>query len=366
MDNNNSNNKKIEEFRESINEIDDNIINLLNKRGEIVQKVGNLKTSLDLNVFQPARENEIIERIKTKSSILKPMSVEAIWREILSASKLIQGFQNKIGFLGPVGTFTHQAALKYFPKAGTEFISFKTTLDIFENIEKEVIDFGVVPIENSLQGTVRETLDLLIEKNLFIIGEQEIRIVQNLISIKDSDIAKIHHIISHPQAFAQAKKWLKTHLPNAKLIDANSTSEAVLKIRDLKDESYAAIGTEFSSNLEGLKILRPRIEDSSLNFTRFLIISKKENNQKEGKVKTTLVFVTKHVPGALYGVLKIFADSNINLLKIESRPRRMGHWEYIFLMDFEGDKKEKNVLNVLDKVNEKVIWYKILGSYPMR
>ena len=365
MDNNNSNNKKLEDFREIINKIDDSIINLLNERGEIVQKVGNLKRILDLNVSQPTREKEIIERIKTKSTILKPMSIEAIWREILSASKLIQGFINKIGFLGPVGTFTHQAALGYFPKAGTEFISFKTTLDIFESIEKEVIDFGVVPIENSLQGTVRETLDLLIEKNLFIYGEHEIRIVQNLISINDSDISKIHNIISHPQAFAQARKWLNTYLPNARLIDANSTSEAVLKIRDLNDESYAAIGTEFSSKLKGLKILRPRIEDSSLNYTKFLIISKTENNQKEGKVKTTIVFVTKHVPGALYGVLKIFAESNINLLKIESRPRRIGSWEYIFLMDFEGDKIDQNVLNVLDKMNANVIWYKILGSYSM-
>ena len=365
MDNNNPDNKKIEELREAINEIDDKIINLLNERGEIVQKIGNLKTILDLNVFQPIREKEIIERIKTKSTLLKPMSIEAIWREILSASKLIQGFINKIGFLGPVSTFTHQAALEYFPKAGTEFISFNTTLDIFENIEKEIIDFGVVPIENSLQGTVRETLDLLIEKNLFIYGEQEIRIVQNLISINDSDLSKIHNIISHPQAFAQARKWLKTYLPNARLIDANSTSEAVLKIRDLNDESYAAIGTEFSSKLNGLKILRSRIEDSSLNYTRFLIISKEENSQKEGKVKTTIVFVTKHVPGALYGVLKVFAESNINLLKIESRPRRMGRWEYIFLMDFEGDKMDQNVLNVLDKMNENVIWYKILGSYPL-
>ena len=366
MDNNNSDNKKIEEFRETINEIDDKIINLLNERGEIVQKIGNLKTVLDLNVFQPIREKEIIERIKTKSTILKPMSIEAIWREILSASKLIQGFINKVGFLGPEGTFTHQAALGYFPKAGTKFISLKTTSDIFENIEKDVIDFGVVPIENSLQGTVRETLDFLIEKNLFINGEQEIRIVQNLISINNSEISKIRNVISHPQAFAQTKKWLKNNLPNAKLIDSNSTSEAVLKIRDLKDESYAAIGTEISSKLKGLKILSPRIEDSSLNYTRFLIISKKENEQREGRVKTTIVFVTKHVPGALYGVLKIFADSNINLFKIESRPRRMGHWEYIFLMDFEGDKTDQNVLNILEKMNENVIWYKILGSYPLK
>lgn len=365
MGNNNSENKKIDDLRDFINEIDDKIINLLNERGEIVQKVGNLKNVLELNVFQPTREREIIERVKTKSTILKPMSIEAIWREILSASKLIQGFIDKVGYLGPKGTFTHQAALEYFPKAGTEFITFNNTLEIFENISKELIDFGVIPIENSLQGTVRETLDLLIEKDLFIYGETDLRIIQNLISLKNSDLSKIQNIVSHPQAFAQTKKWLKTNLSKANLIDVNTTAEGVRRVSEINSETYAAIGTEFSSKLYGLKILNSRIEDDSSNYTRFLIISKKENEHKEGKIKTSIVFATKHIPGALYRVLKIFADININLLKIESRPRRKGLWEYIFLMDFEADKEDPKVKKAFEKMNEIVIWYKILGSYPI-
>jgi prephenate dehydratase len=184
-------------------------------------------------------------------------------------------------------------------------------------------------------------------------------------ALKTSDLSKIKIIISHPQALAQTRKWINKNLPNAALMNANSTAEAALRVSQQKDDSYAAVGTKFSSKVYDLKILGSNIEDSTQNFTRFLIISKKENNQKEDKVKTSIVFVTKHTPGALYNALKIYADSNINLLKIESRPRRRGRWEYIFLMDFEGDKVDPKIISVLESMNENVIWHKILGSYPM-
>lgn len=365
MNDQNNLKKVLRELREEIDKIDDTIVDLLNKRGEIVINIGNLKEKLDMKVFQPHREKEIIKRLKDKSGIFKNSSIEAIWKEIMSASKLIQGLTNKVGYLGPKGTFTHQAALEFFPKAGSEFIPSSSSLEIFENVEKDLIDFGVIPIENTLQGTVRETLDLLIEKNLIIYGETELRIIQNLITMKSSDSSKIQTIISHPQAFAQTRIWVKTNLPRANLISVNSTAEAVRKVQELNDESYAAIGTEFSSQIYNLKVLSTNIEDNPLNFTRFLIISKRENDHKEGKIKTSVVFVTKHTPGALYSVLEIFANANINLLKIESRPRRRGRWEYIFLMDFEGNKDEEKIIKIFEKMNENVIWFKILGSYPM-
>jgi len=357
--------KELNKLREDINKIDDDLVDLLNERGNNVIKIGNLKKKLDLQVFQPQREKEIIERLKNKSNIFKNTSIEAIWEEIMSASKLIQGLKNRVGYLGPNGTFTHQAALGYFPKAGSEFITSNSSLEIFEKVEKDLIDFGVIPIENSLQGTVRETLDLLIEKNVIIYGEIELRIIQNLISLEGSELSKIKNIISHPQAFAQSRAWIKANLPNATLISVNSTAEAARKVKELEDESYAAIGTEFSSQIYNLKVLNSNIEDSSLNVTRFLIISKKENEQKEGKIKTSVVFFNKHTPGSLYRALKIYADANINLLKIESRPRRKGRWEYIFLMDFEGNKEDPKIKKVLGMMSEHVIWHKILGSYPL-
>jgi len=359
------NTKQLKEYRKLIDQIDSEIIELLNKRGITVSKIGEIKKLLNLEVFQPEREREILERTKSQSKILKPESVKAIWKEILSASRSIQGVIPKVGYLGPKGTFTHQAALEFFPKAGTEFLPYNSISEIFINIEKENIEFGVIPIENSLQGTVRETLDLLIDKDIFIYGEIELRIIQNLISLEVSNLSRIRTILSHPQAFAQTRNWIKANMPTADIIDVNSTAEAARRVKELNSESYAAIGTEFASDVYGLKILHSKIEDNLLNSTRFLIISKKENIEKEGKIKTSILFVTRHIPGALYRVLKLYADAEINLLKIESRPRRRGRWEYIFIMDFEGDKDNPKVKKVLENVNEIVIWHKILGSYPM-
>ncbi len=359
------NTKQLKEYRKIIDQIDSEIIELLNKRGITVSKIGEIKKLLNLEVFQPEREREILERIKSQSKILKPESVKAIWKEILSASRSIQGVIPKVGYLGPKGTFTHQAALEFFPKAGTEFLPYNSISEIFINIEKENIEFGVIPIENSLQGTVRETLDLLIDKDIFIYGEIELRIIQNLISLEISNLSRIRTILSHPQAFAQTRNWIKANMPTADIIDVNSTAEAARRVKELNSESYAAIGTEFASDVYGLKILHSKIEDNLLNSTRFLIISKKENIEKEGKIKTSILFVTRHIPGALYRVLKLYADANINLLKIESRPRRRGRWEYIFIMDFEGNKDNPKVKKVLENMNTIVIWHKILGSYPM-
>ncbi|MFX0057854.1 MAG: prephenate dehydratase [Candidatus Hodarchaeota archaeon] len=364
--NNESNRKKLEDLRKDIDKIDDKIIDLLNKRGNIVIQIGNIKKSLNLDIVQPTREKEIFERIRKKSIVFEKSSIEAIWKEITSASRVIQGITSKIGYLGPLGTFTHHAALEFFPKAGSQFIAYNNSLEIFDSIEKDVLEFGIVPIENSLQGTVRETLDLLIEKELVIYGEIELRIIQNIISLKDAELSDIKNIFSHPQAFAQTRNWLKSNLPNVNLIDVSSTAEAVRRIRKLNDKTYAAIGTDFASQIYDLKILSSKIEDEPSNYTRFLVISKKKNPLKTDKMKTSVVFVTKHVPGALYWVLKIFSDAQINLLKIESRPRRKGRWEYIFLMDFEGDIDEARAKEALETMKSNVIWHKILGSYPMK
>jgi chorismate mutase/prephenate dehydratase len=356
---------ELEDLREQINKIDLEIVRLLNKRGKVVKDIGEIKKKLDLDTYQPKREEEVIQKVIKNSEILPAESIKAIWREIISASKRIQGSIDKIGYLGPEGTFTHQAALEFFPQSGSKFGPCKNIIEIFESIEKNILDYGVIPIENSLQGTVRETLDLLIEKNLIIFGEIELRIKQNLIGIKNADLSKIQKIYSHPQAFAQTRSWLKANLPNCKLINVNSTAEAVKTIRNENNPKIGAIGTGFAAEVHGLKILSSNIEDNPSNFTRFLIISNEENNVREGKIKTSIVYVTKHIPGALYSVLELFAKANINLLKIESRPRRKGRWEYIFLMDFEGDKDDPKIQSVIKKMEKSVIWYKILGSYPM-
>ncbi len=355
----------LDKLREEINEIDNELVKLLNNRADIVLKIGEIKNKLNLDTYQPEREIKVINNVKKLSKVIKPASIEAIWKEIIGACKLIQGSIIKIGYLGPKGTFTHQAALEFFPKTSSDLIAYKSISTIFEDIEKGILEFAVVPIENSLQGTVRETLDQLIEKEISIFGETELRISQNLIADKNSDLTKIKKIYSHPQAFAQTRSWIKNNLPLAKTVNTESTAEAIHKIKKLGDTSNAAIGTEFAASVYGLKILSSKIEDSPSNFTRFIIISKKENRIKDGKIKTSILYVTKHKPGALYSVLKLFAEANINLMKIESRPRRRGRWEYIFLMDFEGHKNDIEIKKVIEKIEENVIWYKVLGSYPM-
>lgn len=366
MSNNEELKKEMARFRERIDEIDDKIVDLLNNRGNFAIKLGEIKKKLNLERFQPQRELEVIERIKNKSLVFKKSSMEVIWNEIISASKAIQGKFVKVGYLGPMGTFTHQAALELFPKAGSEFIPYRSSIDIFNDIEKNVIEFGVFPIENSLQGTVLETVDILIEKEILIYSEIELRIIQNLIGLKETEISGIRHIYSHPQAFAQTRSWIRKFLPNVNLIDVSSTAEAVRRVRKLCDASYAAIGTEFASDVYDLEILKSKIEDEPINYTRFLVLSKKENPLKIEKMKTSVVFATKHVPGALFNVLKIFSDANLNLTKIESRPSRKRRWEYIFLMDFEGDKDEPKVNETFELMKSNVLWYKILGTYPMK
>ena len=352
----------LKKLRALIDELDEKIVELLEKRAEISKLIGEKKEKLGINIYQPEREKIVIKNVQEKSLLLRT-NIITIWKEIISACKEVQGQTIKVSYLGPEGTHAHKAALTFFPKSGTELIEAYTIVDIFKEIETEKVDYGIIPIENSLQGTVRETVDLLIEKNLKIYSEFEIRIIQNLIGFEDTQINKINAVYSHPQAISQTRIWLRSNIPNAEIIKTNSTAQAVKKIVNLDDNRNVAIGSEIAANLNNLEIVARGIEDNSSNYTRFLVISKKESKESADIYKTSIVFVTKHTPGALYNVLRIFAEENINLLKIESRPRRQGLWEYIFLMDFEGHKNDKVIKSVLNKMKDITVWYKILGSF---
>ncbi|MGV9141971.1 MAG: prephenate dehydratase [Promethearchaeota archaeon] len=365
MNSKKSPNLKLKELRKKINEIDKKLVSLLDQRAEIAVEIGGLKKKLKQEIFQPEREQGVLENVSKLSQTLDPTHIRSIWKEIISACRNIQGQTAKVSFLGPKGTFTHQAALETFPSAGTQFLEHDTIYEIFESIEKEKSHFGVIPIENSLQGTVRDTLDLLIEKDLKIYGEIELKINQNFLTLKEIELNKIKTIYSHPQAFAQTRNWVKANIPHAQLIKVNSTAEAARKVSELNNTTNAAIGTTLSSELYNLTIKFQNIEDEPSNFTRFLVISKEENPIKRKRNKTSIIFVTKHTPGSLYKVLELFSNANINLLKIESRPRKTGRWEYIFLMDFEGHLKDPKVKKVMGDLDQNVIWYKILGSYPL-
>ncbi len=265
-----------------------------------------------------------------------------------------------VAYLGPKGTFTEQAARSYFSEA-KEFVECRDIPEVFNAVASYVAEFGVIPVENSIEGSVNIALDLLLESDLRVSGEIEQRIVHNLIAKEDVELSRIRGVISHPQALAQCRNFLKTNLPRAEIIEAGSTAAAVKIAKGAGD--LAAIGSEFAAKVYGLKILAKGIEDNPNNFTRFLVLSHRRA-ERTGNDKTSIIFSTRHAPGMLHEALGVFAKRKINLTKIESRPTRKKLWEYVFYCDFEGHEKEKLIQDSLNDLKDKTILLKVLGSYP--
>lgn len=353
----------IEKERARINDIDEQLVELLNERARVAMRIGEIKQEAGIGVVDPTREARVIARVRELTSAVSPEMVEAIWREVMAACKNVQGRVVKIGYLGPAGSFTELAAYRYFPKAGSQFVALDNIQRVFDEIEKGRADFGVVPIENSLQGSVRETMDHLIEKPVKIYGEQQIRVVHNLVGCVGTTLDEVTDMYSHPQGLEQCRAWLRKNMPNAALHETKSTAEAVRLVLFKQNPRNAAIGTALAAQIYDGEVLVEGIEDNPNNYTRFLVLSKQEN-LPTGNDKTSIVFVTKHVPGALLRVLSAFASHDINLLKIESRPQKTNVWEYTFWEDFEGHVDNARVQEALDEAREHTIWLKVLGSYP--
>ena len=267
----------------------------------------------------------------------------------------------KIAFLGPRGTFCEQAALTFSKGKEHSLLDCKNISDIFRMVENENVDYGVVPIENSTEGSINIALDLLLEKKIYIAGEIMERISHNLITKSGIEMSEIKTIFSHTQAIAQCRKFLEKNLPNVQFKETSSTASAVKEIKGLK--YVAAIGSKLAAKTYKMSILAKHIEDNPNNYTRFFILAR--NDWKfTGSDKTSIIFSVKHVPGALYDALGIFAKKKINLTKIESRPTKDKPWEYIFFCDFEGHKTDIKLQQALKELRDKALFLKILGSYP--
>ncbi len=353
--------QRLKKFREEIDKIDEELVRLINQRCEIAKQVGEIKREKKLPIVNEKREQEVIEHVRSLTSCVPPEKIEIIWKELIALALSLEGHTIKIGYLGPEGTFTQQAALQYFPKCNSEFIPELSIRDIFAKVDGKYYDYGIVPVENSIEGSVGETLDRLIEFDVKIYAELEIRIIQSLIGLESIPFSEIKKIYSHPQAIAQTSLWRAKNCPNAEIIEVGSTSQAVRKVKELKDKTCVAIGNSLSANIYNLIELEKGIENNVQNYTRFIVISKNDR-APTGNDKTSIVFVVKHEPGSLFSILKIFAENKLNLTKIESRPAKNGLWEYIFLCDYEGHKTTTQP--ILDKIKESTIWIKILGSYP--
>lgn len=349
----------IEEFRQQIDAIDSQILELLNRRAEIVVRVGEEKAKGSIAYHSPQREEEIIDRLTRENRGPFPgRAVKGVYREILSACLSLEQAL-KVGYLGPQATFTHMACMKRYGQLA-EYIPLRGIGEVFTEVEKGKADYGVVPVENSTEGVVSHTLDMFVDSDLKICGEILMEVSHHLLS-KHGEKGRILKIYSHPHAIAQSRKWLEANMPKVALFEVAST--AVAAELASQDETAGAIASELASRLYDLKVVSSRIEDSPYNFTRFLIIGQMPC-PITGNDKTSILFTIRDRVGALYRMLEPFARNQINLTKIESRPSRYRVWEYIFYVDFEGHDEDARVKAALEGLREECLFLKVLGSYP--
>lgn len=350
---------KLDKLRKQIDAVDHEILDLLNRRAELVIEVGRTKTKGRQEYYVPEREREIYRRLTEGNPGPFPNdAVKNVFREIISASLAMEQ-PLKIAFLGPVATFTHQACMQHFGLSG-EFLPKKDIADVFDDVERGRADFGVVPVENTSEGVVSHTLDMFVSSNLKICAEVMLEVSLALLN-KGGTIADVQKVCSHPHAIAQCKTWIKNNLPNAFVFDVSSTAMAAQIASD--EEATAAIASPAAAALYDLKVLERNIEDSPNNYTRFLIIGKREA-KKTGSDKTSLVFAIKDAPGALFTMLAPFADRGINLTKIESRPLKTKAWEYAFYIDLDGHISDRGVREAIEELEKQCSFLKVLGSYP--
>ena len=346
-------------YRNQINEIDDQILALLQKRAKISKQVGAVKAETGVaQVYVPNRQKQIIERLKAQNhSEFPDAALEAIWTEILSASRSLQESE-RVAFLGPVGSFGHVAALSHFG-ASTELIPVRPQIDIFTEVESGRADYGVVAIENSVQGTVRDVLERFQRTPLWICAETFQPIKQHLLS--KASLTDIRCVYSHPQPFAQCKTWLRQYLSNVEQVEVVSTSDAAE--RAAQEPSSAAIASELASEIYQVPILANSIMDEPDNTTRFFVIGKRIP-EPSGHDRTSLFFAIPDKVGALHQALGILEKAQLNLSYLESLPSRAKPWEYIFFAEMEGHIANKSVLMALGQLEELCREVNVLGSYP--
>ncbi len=351
----------LKNLRKKIDKIDKKILELLNERALIAQEISKVKKSKKLEIFQSGRQEQILKTLKKiNKGPLIPDSLEHIFREIFSACLSLQS-PLKVAYLGPQGTFTHQAAVKKFGKS-VEYVPCESILEVFSTVWSDSHALGVVPIENSIEGVVTHTLDMFIDSDLKICAEIHLKIsLCILLNPQTKNLSSVKKVYSHPQVFAQAKGWLDKHLSRRVFLSCSSTSRAAQLCK--REKNSACIGSSILANIYGLKILSKDIQEYLHNITRFLVISRMDA-KPTGSDKTSILFSLKDKPGALYESLKPFRKRNINLTKIESRPSRRRPWEYFFFVDFLGHRQDKKVERSLKELESQVLFLKILGSYP--
>lgn len=350
----------LDNVRSRIDSIDTQLLDLLAQRADCVHEVGEIKKAEGLQIYAPEREEALLRSLCEKNkSRLPEKSIRAIYREIMSAALALED-DLKIAYLGPEGTWTHQAAISKFGHS-VAYSAQPNFAEVFDQVARRHADYGVVPIENSTEGAVSHTLDLFADSHLRICAQILLRIENGLMAAIPRE--EIRTLYSHPQVFGQCRNWILRHFPNADQVEVSSTTKAAALAKERAHEGAAALGGELAAELNGLQMLETSIQDRATNTTRFLVISEK-TCPPTGDDRTSILFAVRDSPGSLVKALQTFDQHEINMSKIESRPSKQKDWEYVFYVDAAGHYQDSGLASCIDALEKECSLVKILGSYP--
>ncbi len=356
------NESELDDIRARIDATDEQLLVLISERARLAAAIAKLKSSDNEEeevFYRPEREARVLRDIINKNKgPLKDEEVARLFRELMSACLALEQ-QLDIAFLGPDGTFTQSAALKHFGHSVNTKAQ-ASIAEVFREVESGSCHYGVAPVENSIEGAINQTLDLLISSSLRICGEVHLRIHHNLMG-KTGELQEIKRVYSHQQSLAQCRAWLDHNLPKVECVAVSSNAEAAMCA--FENKQTAAIAGEVAAEYYKLPLIARNIEDEPDNTTRFLILGK-NNAKASGNDKTSVLFANSNKPGALQRNLACFANNNINMSRIESRPSRHGMWEYVFFVDIDGHVDDEVIAKVLQELQQHTLMTKVLGSYP--
>jgi len=348
-------------LRRQIDRIDDQLLRLLNRRARLAMAIAAQKARHNSKVYAPGREKGILARlVRGNRGPLSERLVRAIFREIISASRSLEE-RLRIAYLGPEATYTHLAARQLFG-AAAEYRGAGSVAEVFRDVESGRVQLGVVPVENSTEGMVAHTLDLLAESPLAICAEVSLAVRHCLLARPGTSLGRVRRVVAHPQALAQCRGWLVTHLPGVPTEPESSNARAAERAQ--AEPGVAAIAAEAAADPYGLAVLVQAIQDDPGNLTRFLVLARQDAEQATGDDKTSILFSVRDEVGILSRMLRPFATHRIDLIKIESRPLRGRPWEYVFFLDLKGHRRERRVQRALAEVERSALRLKVLGSYP--
>ncbi|CAD6550101.1 prephenate dehydratase [Paraburkholderia metrosideri] len=352
-------NTRLKPLRERIDALDAQLIALLNQRASVALEVGEVKKHFNAPVFRPEREQQVIARLQDMSEgPLASEHISAIWREIMAASRALEK-TIKAAYLGPIGTYSEQAMHEYFGQS-IEGLPCPSIDEVFRSVEAGAAEFGVVPVENSTEGAVSRTLDLLLQTQLTIGGELALPIHHNLLTL-NGGLTGVTRVCAHAQALAQCQRWLSTNAPHLERQAVSSNAEAARMAAE--DPTVAAIAGDRAAIHYGLQVVNALIQDDPHNRTRFVMIGKQPSGPS-GYDQTSLIVSVANEPGAMVKLLEPFSRHSVSMTRFESRPARVGTWEYYFYIDVEGHRDDPALSAALDELSEKAEFLKILGSYP--